>query len=261
MLTHDEIMELLRQVEEDMPRLMAIKKEQLELFYALRPKRCGKIDFDKIEVQYDDEKYTEWHSNYGIETIEDRLRIFDLVGLDYELRIADIYDPSSVFSIYHANTEEDNLKYRVARELYNLYCQYYKELLKENGIDVKKIAGYRYLEPWLGCEKVIMPEKYNEGNTLVSEEKILSVLKDLYNDAYKKATAPKPIFQLNFEKIETPDGERRLCKAKLDEEHLKDCREKGVHFLQINIDAKSFEEPIREEVEEERKIFYFEFLI
>jgi len=261
MLTKEEIEELLRQVEEDMPRLNAIKKKQLEYFYSLRPDRCGKIDFENNEVQYDDEHYTEWYSNHGIESIEDWLRIYDLVGLDYELRIADIYDPSDTFSIKFANTEEDHRKYWIASELHTLYYNYYIELLKENGIDVYKIDGFRYWIPWSGCEKEIEPEKYSDDNLLISAEQIVGILSELYPKAYKKATAPKPIAELKFEKVMTETGEKRICKARLDEEHLLQYREEGEHILQININADKFWGPNREEIEDGRKIYYLEFFM
>lgn len=35
--------------------------------------RCGNINLEKIEVEYNDEKYTVEYGNYGIETIEDRI--------------------------------------------------------------------------------------------------------------------------------------------------------------------------------------------
>ena len=185
MITRSKIEELLRQIEADRPRLNAVKKTQLERFYSLRPDRCGIIDFLSNEVQYDETYYTEGDGNYDIKSIEDWLRIFDIVGLDYELRIADIFDPTDCFSIKYANTKADHKKYGIALELHSLYCKYYSNLLDENGIDANMLNSLHYWRFWSGCEKEIEPEKYSEDNLLLCDDQIMDILNELYPKAVK----------------------------------------------------------------------------
>lgn len=121
MFTIEEIAEIIKKKDADRPRIQEIKRKQLEYFQRLCPNRCGNINLERVEVEYNDEKYTEEYGNYGIEEIEDRIRCWDLVGLDYELRIAELYDPSNVFTIKFPSTEEENKKYWLAYKLYHLY--------------------------------------------------------------------------------------------------------------------------------------------
>lgn len=142
-----------------------------------------------------------------------------------------------------------------------MYCSYYIGILRENGIDISELDEFRYMKPWSGCEKEIKPEKYNNDNLILNEEQIMNVLSELYLEAYKKVTAPKPVFELMFDKVTTEKGERKLCRARLDEEHLEQCRKDGFHIMQIDIDATKFWNPLREEIENDRKIYYLEFYL
>lgn len=75
---YEEGKQLYRKMLADLPQYEADKAWQLQLFHKLCPDRCGKIDFEKNTVQYNTEKYTEWHSNYGIESIEDYIKAFNV---------------------------------------------------------------------------------------------------------------------------------------------------------------------------------------
>jgi len=260
MYTKEKLDYLMRQIEADEPRIQEIKREQLEYFQRICPDRCGKIDLEKIEVVYDDEKYTADQGNHGIESIEDWIRCCDLVGLDYEIRIAELYDPSKAFNIKFPDTEDENRKYCIASELQGLYTHYYRELLIQNGIDIPGMKGFRYLLPWTGCEREIMPDKYSES-LLLTEKEVMDVLERLYPEAYKKATAPKAIADFNFEKIMADKGSKKLCRARLDEAHLQMCRKDGFQMLSVDIPAEKFMNPVSEEIQDGRKVYCFEFMI
>jgi len=260
MFTKEEIEDIIRQVEADMPRLREVERKQLAYFQQLCPDRCGKIDLEKGEVIYNNEKYTIDYGNHIIELIEDYLRIYNFVGLDYELRRANLYDPSGAFQIKIPDTEEEKRKYRIASELHFLYSDYYRKLLKENGMNIMSMREYRYLLPWTGCEKEINPDKYAES-LLLTEKEVMEILETLYPEAYKKATRAKGIQEFEFKPIMTETGQKKLCKARLDKERFEVCKKEGFHLLSVNIPAEKFANPIREEVQDGRVVYCFEFMM
>ncbi len=185
MFTIEEIAEIIKKADADRPRMQEIKRKQLEYFQRLCPNRCGNINLERIEVEYNDEKYTVEYGNYRIVEIEDRIRCWDLVGLDYELRVAKLHDPSDVFTIKFPSTEEESKKYWLAHKLYFLYINYYRELLIQNGMDIQRMKASGYLAPWTGCERELMPEKYAES-VLLTEKEIMDVLEKLYLEVLHK---------------------------------------------------------------------------
>jgi len=144
-----------------------------------------------------------------------------------------------------------------------LYHDYYRDLLKENGMDIHNTQEYirEYYLPYSGCEKVIAPERFSDENPLLTDAQIRQVMKELYPKAYAKETKPKEIFELHFETQKTESGKRRICKAKLDEEHLLRCRRNGFNVEEINIDADEFDIPARKETEQGRAVYYMEFVM
>lgn len=261
-MTEVEIEKFLAKVIADMARLCTIKKHQLELFHEKCPNNCGIIDFDNVEVEYDDLKYTKWFSNYGIEMLEDYIRTWNFVGLDFELRLAKlVYDTSGCFTIKIPDSEKEIEKYWIAAELQSRYQNYYRELLMKNGMDVWKMEKYKYSIPWTGCEKEIKPEVYGNKENLMSEGEIYEFLRESYPVAYKKVTGPKPVCDIKFETVGGEKGEQRICKARLDEKSLKECRENGFHLWSIQIDKKKFGTPMEEIYEDGRKLYLFQFVM
>lgn len=257
----EEAKQMYREMLADLPKYEADKACQLRLFHKLCPDRCGKIDFEKNTVQYNTEKYTEWFSNSSIDSIEDYVKAFNIVGLDYEIRMADLYDISKTFSVYYANTKEDKIKYRTALELQSLYSDYYKKLLEDTGIYQWNMCGYKYSLPWTGCEKEIAPDKYSDENPLICEEEVIKIMTALYPEAYAKATAPKPIESLNFEKVNTPLGVRKLCHAKMDKEHFEKLKVDGFNLLEIDIKAEKFQGEYEMKIEDGREVYYMDFFM
>ena len=210
MFTVEEIAEIVKKADADRQRMQEIKRKQLEYFQRLCPNRCGNISLERIEVEYNDEKYTVEYGNYRIVEIEDRIRCWDLVGLDYELRITKQHDPSDVFTIKFPSTEEENKKYWLAHELYFLYINYYRELLIQNGMDIRSMKASGYLAPWTGCEREIMPEKYAES-VLLTEKEIMDVLEKLYLEiVHKKEMERNGIQEAHSEDTESNAGSQGL---------------------------------------------------
>lgn len=241
----------------DLPAYEAIKKKQLKLFSKLCPNRCGQIDFEKNTVKYDEEKYTEWLCNFSLSEIEDLIRIFEITSLDYEVRISDLYDISDTFSVYYANTEKDIYRYKVAIELHSLYINHYRKLLEKTGIYKWDMCEYKYSCPWTGCEKEIAPDKYSDSNLLLSDSEVIAIMRSLYSEACAKVDAP-PIedFKFGFTDL---NSKKRRCTARLDKEHLEECRKRGFQLLNININAEQFQQEYVVKVEDGREVYYFEF--
>lgn len=240
----------------DLPEYERTKKSQLELFSKICPDRCGKIDFDKNTVKYDEEQFTEWHSNHAINSIGDYVRAFNFVGLNYEVRIADLPDISEVFSVFHKNTEEDNVKYWVAIELNRLYSEYYGELLKKTGIYKWNMDGYKYALPWTGCEKEIDPIRFGDSDNLITEDEIGEVLKNLYPKAYKEVVEPA-ITDFHFVYTD-PDSNKSVYEARLDKKHLEAYRRSGFQVSNFNICAEQFQKECEVRIENGREIYYLE---
>ncbi len=246
-------------VEEEYRKKQLEKMEMVKYFYSIKPDRCGQVDFENNTVTYNDKYYTEKESNYGIEEFEDYIRIWDTVELDYEIRTPEYHDFKKLFTIFTPNTDEAKLKKSIAYHLHWAYFNFYIDLLKENGIDVKDTDkyGFDYYIPWSGCEKEIDPKRFSGDNTLLTDAQIRQVMKDLYPKAYKEATK-KSIFELQFEDRITESGKKRICKAILDEERLLYCRQNGWDVC-VTIDADEFDVPARKEIEDGREVYYLEF--
>lgn len=229
----------------------------MELFSKLCPNRCGQIDFNKNTVKYNEEKYTECHTNFQLCKIEDIIRIFEITGLDYEIRIADLYDISEAFSVYCSNTKSDEYKFKVALELYSLYVDHYRKLLEDTGIYRWDMCGYKYSSPWTGCEKEIAPDKYSDSNPLLSDSEVIAIMRSLYPEACTKVDAP-PIEDFKFGFTDSK-SKKRHCTARLDKEHLEACKKKGFQLLNMTISAEQFQQEYEVKIEDGREIYYLEF--
>ena len=256
-INHPEIME------EEIRKKELEKMQMVKYFYSLKPDRCGKVDFENNTVTYDKEHYTGRGTNHGIEDLEDWIRIWDTVGLDYEIRPADHINFKELFTVYIPDNDEERTKDSIAMHLWTLYHDYYSDLLKENGMDIHNTQEYirEYYLPYSGCEKVIAPERFSDENLLLTDAQIRQVMKELYPKAYAEEVKPKEIFELHFERQMTESAEKRVCKAKLDEEHLLSCRRNGFYCEDINIDADEFDIPARKETEQGRTVYYMEFVM
>ena len=256
-VNHPEVME------EELRKKESEKMQMVKYFYRLNPDRCGKVNFENNTVTYDEKHYKKSWTTYRIEELEDYIRICDTVGLDYEIRTADHIKFKELFSICIPDNDEEETKDSIAVHLHMLYQDYYRDLLKEYGIDVSDTNkyGYEYYIPWSGCEKRIAPERFSDKSPLLTDAQIRQVMKSLYPKACERATKSKPIFKLEFETGMTESGEKRICKAKLDKEHLLSCRRNGFNVEGINIDADEFDIPARKETEQGRDVYYLEFVM
>lgn len=245
--------ELCEKMLRDLPQHEAVKKQQFELFHKLCPNRCGQIDFEKNTVKYDEEHYTEWHTNFTIEHIEDYIRVFDYVGLDYEVRIADLYDISRAFSVYFANTDSDEQKYWVALKMERLYASYYGDLLEKLGICRYDLT---YSMPWTGCEREIDPIRFANNKSLIPDSEVDDLMKKFYEQAYNEGSNPQ-IMDLSFNT--DPVTKRRHCSARLDKEQFELARKYGFSAGNLNIQPEKFQHEYVVKQEKGRDIYYIEF--
>ena len=239
---------------DDIPWRRVARRELLGLFQELRPKRCGKVNIEDGEVVYNEEKYTEWRSNFALCEIHDLLYLFDYVGLDYELRLANHYDPRGMFTIFIPDDEKEVKKFWMSTDIHSEVNDKYREIMREAGIE----TDFRNDIYW-GCEIELCPEKYTEDNRLVTFEEYESIVKDCYEEL-NRPKVPE-VFELEFEKRTDEYGnERKYCKAILDEKNLNSCRKEGFSLQNIDIPPESFSvKPISVEEREGVKIYTLEF--
>lgn len=240
----------------DLPVYEAVKKQQLHFFNQLCPNRCGEIDFNNNTVRYNEEHFSKWACNFRIYEIRDLIKIFDYVGLDYEIRIADLYDISEVFAVFYVDTENNHFRFKVALELHSLFVNYYWEQLKKLGINRWEISDDKFIIPWRGCEQELAPLQFKDDDYLISEKEMDELLNKLYPIAYEMVAKPSVI---EFKHLSTiPNSKKGIYRARLDKENLESCMRSGFKINDLNISAEQFQKKYEMKIEDGREIYYLE---
>ncbi len=263
----DAIIDLIRQVDgenselidsllwqkENYNGLLKQRREQFARFSELAPGRCGTMDHETGDVTYNTDRYSVWHSNYDLRHLEQYLYIYDFIGLDYELRAADLAFYHDSYAPFIPDDEDSEFKYWLAGDIHTGFCAYYRKWLKEHGLETDVIGL-----PYIGCEAELFPDGVPDGiDCFLTMDDFKAFVSEHFDEIYKKNKAPKPVFELRFENV---DG-RKKCYADLDRESCDECKKHGFSIRNIQIPASAFREPKSVTEEEGRPIYHFEFFM
>ncbi len=247
---------LLRQ-KENYNGLLEQRREQFARLSKLAPGRCGTMDHETGDVKYNTDRYTVWHSNYDLRDLPQYLYIYDFIGLDYELRVADLAFYHDSYAPFIPDDEDSEFKYWLAGDIFDEFNRCYRKQLEEHGIETDG-QGRRIVFPYIGFEKELFPDGVPDGiDYFLTMDDFKRFVSEHFDEIYKKNKAPKPVFELRFENV---DG-RKKCYANLDREHYDECRKHGFSIRNIHIPASAFREPVSVTEKEGRPIYHFEFFM
>ena len=247
---------LLRQ-KENYTGLLKQRREQFAWFSKLAPGRCGTMDYETGDVTYNTDRYPVWHSSYDLRQLPEYLYIYEFIGLDYELRVADLSFYHTSYAPFIPDDEENEFKYWLAGDIYTEFSKYYRKWLMDHGFEIDgRVRGIFY--PYIGCETELFPDGVPDGiDCFLTMDDFKLFVSEHFDEIYKKKKAPKPVFEIRFENV---DGGKK-CYADLDREHYDNCKKHGFSLMNIQIPASAFREPESVTEEDGRPIYHFEFFM
>ena len=227
----DEYTDYVKEYLKNLPQLKKARYDKLALFQKISPDRYGKINLNDLTVEYDEEKYTEWGSNYPLYQLEAEVYLLDRFNVDYELRLANHVDEmSDSFTFFLPNDKKEKEKMSITWELIRMY---------ESG---------KY--------------KWNERDrTIAVNEEFKNFVDTNYGEAYYVAC--QSTLEFHYEYLTTPEGKKRVkYRAVMDAKKLEYFRKHGTRDLDRFIPAEKFQSPIlKEEEKNGMKIYTMEFWV